>query len=360
MIAEIKGSDSAYADTMTFDSSLKGEIYWRSGAPLGLNGVTAFDDKLWGFMGSTVYWSYLDSGSYWGAFKNIVVNADDGDEITAVVPFREYVKVYKNRAQYVLTPAPDGGYSSNWISEGLGCIAPHSLVKVNNGLIYLSEYGVVSEGAGQSLERASTSGILSTPINDILLNRPPSQLRKMVAVVADQKYRLSMPGRDTTFVYDLVTGAWGIWNYSFVQAILFDTLKCPNKIPSQELLFVKDGSPYLFKADTGYSDNGDTITSKWRSAPIGLTSELFWLSGIGVWRWTTGKGLNLRLYNENGDSVVYKFADSTYRHYQIYGLAPNLSGYFQVDVRDSLNAADTLRIEAIDVWTDTPVRRERR
>jgi len=356
-IAEIEGSDSAYTDTISFDSMLRGSIYWRSGAPVKLNYITAFDDKLWGAVGAYVYWSYLDSGSYWGAFRNIALNPDDGDEITAIAPFREYVKVYKNHSQFVLTPATDGGYTRNWVVEGIGCVAPHSIKSYNNTVIYLSEYGVVSEGAGQYLERASDAGIISIPINDILLNRNVTELRKMTAApIVDQKYRLTLPDKDATFVYDLVTGGWSIWTYSFFQATSFDTVKYAHNIPAQDLLFTKKTTEFIYKADTTYADNGTAYQSEWKSAPINISSELYRLSHLGIWRW--GKGLHLRLYNEDGDSAGYKLTDTT-GHYDIYGLSPNQSGYFQVDVRDN-TTADSLRIEAIDIWIDTPTERTRR
>jgi len=102
LIAEIKGSDSVFIDTITWDSTQRGKPYYKSAAPYNLDNITSFEDKLWGSVGSVVYRSYLDTGSIWGSFRNIVLDEDDGDAVTAIVPMRNYTRVFKNYSQYII------------------------------------------------------------------------------------------------------------------------------------------------------------------------------------------------------------------------------------------------------------------
>jgi len=361
LIGEVKGTDSVFVDSIGFDSTRQGKHYWKSEAPYNLNYITSFNDRLWGAVGSCVYWSYLDSGGYWGSFRNICLNIDDGDEITAILPMRDYVKVYKNKSQYAIYPGNDFEYERQWTVDGLGCIAPHTALSYQNGVFYLSEQGLIHETGSVYRDRGSDFGNVSEPINNLLLNRTRDALRKAVGFVHKDKYRLSFPASDTTFVYDLKTGGWSIWNYAFAQACLYDTLTIndKNNTPSGDMIFINGETDQIYKADTTSTDNtliggtgGTVINTRFRSAPFAMAPDYMTVSKFGIWRQSNdgSGGVDVRLYNAESDSIFYKYMSSIATRYDIYRSNSDASNYFQIDISDT--TLDSLAIDRIDLWLE--------
>ena len=352
LIAEIKSSDTIFTDTIGWDSFQRGKQYFKSAAPFSLNGVKAFDDRLWGYTGASVYWSYLDTGGLWGSYRSISLNADDGDVVTAIIPFRDYVKVYKNYSQYIVYPGAELEYERRWTVDGVGCIAPHTAIAHENGIFYLSHKGLIRESGSVYRDRGSDYGIVSLPINNLLMDRDRDELSEAIGFVYDNKYRLSLPDANTTFVYDLITGGWAIYDYAFKQAALYDTTTENAFVtaPSGDMVFITGEDDQLYKADTTDTDNGTTITTHWRSAPFCLSPDYVTVEKVGVWRESNDEsgGIDVRFYDMEGDSVCYLYVDDIDSRYDVYGFQTDVSGYFQIDIQDT--TLDSLAIDRIDLW----------
>ena len=360
LIHEFGEGDTVYVDMIPYDSMIDGEIYYHSAAPVRLNGITAFGDNLWGWDGSRAYWSKLDSAGFWGSFRNIALNLDDGDEITAIVPYRDHMRVYKNKSIYVLYPDDNYDFARQWLTEGIGCIASRSMAKYVNSLIYLSGKGVIYEGGASNLKYDANFGVISGKINNLILDRKASQKAEAVGFIYDDRYLLTFPGTDTTFVcfLDLPSKPWSIWTFDFTQATMYDTFHTAPHIPSGDMLFINGDDGKFYKMDTTHLDNSASIVAQWRSAPVGITSDLFQISGLGLWSRTNASGIDVRFYDEDGDSTTYLFMEGN--RYDRYGLTTTGSGYFQIDIQDSTTAGDSLLIDAIDIWTGQPYSRQRK
>ena len=363
LIGEISGSDSVFVDSITYDSSLQGKFYFKSAAPYNLNGITSFNGALFGFIGSSVKWSYLDTGTVWGSFNDITLNPDDGDVITAILPMRDYIKVYKNMSQYAVFPGTEFAYERLEAVEGLGCIAPHSAIATKEGIFYLSHEGVVREQGSEFRDIGSKFSIISEPINNLLLNRTTEALRKGYSYIHKSKYHLAFADIDTTFVYHLKTGGWTISDYAAEQAIPYDTLtgNNNNKTPSTELVFIMGSDDFLYKADTlskdsvtiasnGTSSGGNIINTKYRSAPFGIGAQRSSVNKMGLWRESNdATGLiNIKLIDAEGDTVFADRIDTVATRYDMHGVGAVSSNYFQWEISDSL--LDSLAIDRIDTW----------
>ncbi|MBW1921709.1 MAG: hypothetical protein JRI81_16030, partial [Deltaproteobacteria bacterium] len=164
-LAAIKDSAiKTFIDTISWDSLSHPSraLLKKSSAPTDLNNITAFNDRLWGISrGSRLRWSRLDTASVWNIFEDIALNLDDGDQVTAVVPMRDYIKVYKNNSQFTIY-WESGRYSRNWTVQGVGCIAPYTMTHYGNGLIYLSNQGVMRETGNVYKDKGSNYEIIST------------------------------------------------------------------------------------------------------------------------------------------------------------------------------------------------------
>jgi hypothetical protein len=352
LIGEIKGTDSVFVDSIGFDSTRHGKHYWKSEAPYNLNHITCFEDRLWGAVGSMLYWSYLDSGGSWGSYRALALDVED--EITAILPKRDYIKVYLNKSQYAVYLGNDFEYERREIVKGIGCIAPRTALSYRDEIFYLSEQGLIRETGSVYRDRGSDFGIISEPINNILMNRTMSQLRSAVGFVHNDKYWLSIPSADTTFIYSLLTGGWSIYNYSFAQACLYDTaaVNAGKSTPSGDMLFINGDNDLLYKADTTATDNGTTISTKFRSAPFAVAPDYMTVNKFGIWRQSNdgSGGVDVRLYNAESDSIFYKYVNSIATRYDIYRSNSDASNYFQIDISDT--TLDSLAIDRIDLWLE--------
>lgn len=361
-IAIIEDPNTLYfRDTVGFDSTLTGEIFFKPSPPSNGNYVTTLHDKLWLMDKSRIYWSFLDSAGYWGVFRNISLNADDGDEGTAIVALRDYIIAFKNKSQYIIYPDPEIEYARRWIVDGIGCIAPHSMVSTNGALIYLSEAGVIYQGGSAYLGRGSSMDTISLLISD-LFDYTPAQLRTAVGFVYDNKYRLSFPDKDTTYVFDFLTKSWSIWDYSFEQAILYDSVRSANIYLPKDMLFI-DSDKSIYQADTGQTDNGVEIGTVYKTGPIMVEPAYLQkqIDKIGILYSSNmiDSLASLILYDamDSGqviDSIGYEIDDL----YELRGLANNQSEYYYIKVinnKQKSGGPDTTRIEinGIDIWTSS-------
>jgi len=357
-----------YTDTNTWDSIMsQRDIYYRSGAPVALNYIVPFGDRAWGAEGSDVYYSYLDSGGYWSVFDNIALNKDDGDVITAIVPDRDYINIYKNNSKFILYTDDGINYNRKWIVDGIGCIAPYSMVSYNGNMIYLSSNGVISETGSIYKDKGSSVGIISFNIEN-LIDYTPDQQRTAVGAIKDNKYWLSYPDKDTTYVYDFKTGAWSIYDYAFSQATFYDTVHSDNIRPAKDMLFITSSSDKIFKADTGILDidgsDSSAIYCNWTSGYIGMSPTIKTISEVGLYTEPdivdSSNTVAIRIYdswNNLRDSAIFTMQQPYEKK------SPDrreLGNYFRVKV-DNVSGSDTLaefNINGIDIWIDgqTPVK----
>ncbi len=359
------GADTIYTDSITWDTLITRTAYTPASIPANLNNIAAFKDRLWGSDGSKLYYGYLDSIGYWGAFSYYAFNLDDGDEITAVVPDREFINVFKNRNQYVLYPASDGSYSNSqkYISGGIGCVAPFSVAWYDNNLLYLDEGGLFAQTGSIYKDKGSARTSLSDPIAN-LIDYPISQLKNAVGFVDKDKYFLSFPDKDTTYVYDFKTNSWAIYSYAFQQATHYDTVSNVGLVPSSDMLFITGEDSAIYKADTTLTDKGRQIVMRWVSEPIAPSYNYMGLQDVGLW-WNIvpDTGQLILSIIDDGDTAVFTdslmVSDEKAVKYWRKGCGVNTSNYFKIKLQtDTLNEImtgiygkiDSLTINGIDLW----------
>jgi hypothetical protein len=356
-LAVIKDSSTkSYVDTLPWATLSERNEYQRSVMPTGLNFLSAFGDRMWGADGARIMWSFLDSASRWSAFNDLAINLDDGDGITAIVPDRGHIKIYKNRSQFIVYDNGDGTFNRNWVVDGIGCIAPHSMVAYNNGHAYLSEHGVVYETGLIYKERGGSYQIIASQIED-LLDYTPAENRTAVGAIKNNQYWLSYPDKDTTFVYDFEKKAWAIWSYSFSQATFYDTLNIPYVQPAKDMLFINGNDDRVYKADTTDKDDGTRFAAAWKSGPIGVSYRNKTIGRIGLRVGNSGLGgalaQPLEIYDTRDTGVIYTDTYTLDENYTLYGLEPTPPGtYFHIRLYQvgGLSSTRLFEINGIDLW----------
>lgn len=106
------------------------------------------------------------------ATQSLRVGGGDGDVITGIQSWDEFhVLVTKRRSTWLLTTNPTLSVAS-WpvqkLTDGVGCIAPRSLVQVGKDIWYLDASGVVSVTRTMATEQREISELpISAPIADV-------------------------------------------------------------------------------------------------------------------------------------------------------------------------------------------------
>ena len=298
-------STNTFIDSMIWDSVIQRNAYYKSFPPSSdLNGITYFQDKLWGFSGSKLYYTLLDSIGYWSAMAYYSFDEDDGDRITALAVQRDNLLVFKNRNQYIVAPTGTGGYtlSRAYIENGSGCIAPKSIAWHDGNLIYLSENGLFLQSASEYMASSVNRVRISDAIQKTLDTIPMAAKRRSVGVVHKDEYWWSYnldtlnqsTDRQYTLVYFFKTGGWSLYDYGFSDVTSFNpSTDVVNLSPPTDQWFIRGyghynytrGETLLYKLDTGlydYDSLTSTGTQTYSKIKTIWQSPYIWGNGQGI------------------------------------------------------------------------------
>ena len=367
LIAQIPVSDTTYTDTARFDSiSVNEKIFRGVTPPPLLQGIFSYQGRLFGWKGSNLYWSLLDSAYAWGAFDFISVNPDDGSQITTAYPTREDIKVKKDNASFNVYQDDNGNWYLTEIASNRGCIAPQSHVAINDNHYYLGKNYAWAESEGGY--RARQVGV--QPISQTIDNL--DQLP-----IGDKRECLAMPWEnhvifkigDTSYVWDEKAQGWSTWSLDFDGWTYYGTETSTEFIPGDTLYFFRGNSLYRYGASE--YDDSTKIAIDWISGPIlgGDLSVDKTLTGLGLGTFSSGNDtLAILGYNQE-DSLCSQslFSDLTKR-YIIKGIrqrqstvgayTPNVGLYFYLRLMTSTGTTfGNTYVDAVDVFFRRGARR---
>jgi hypothetical protein len=180
---------------------------------------------------NTLYASDILDPSVWASSNSIVVNGDDGDEITAIVPYyKNRIIVFKKRRIFQIDIPPDATSATDWIvsliSNNTGCVASGSAVQVSSDILFLSDNGIRSLIRSAADDFTSVGIPLSEVVKDVIQNINTSSIRLSTAIFYDNRYFLAVPTgsndyNDTLIVYNTALGAFeGTWSPQVMQFTL--------------------------------------------------------------------------------------------------------------------------------------------
>jgi hypothetical protein len=231
------GSGYSSAPTVTIIGNGSGATATAtvSPPPLNLRLLINTGNRLFG-VGSagnrnTLYASDILDASIWDAANSAIINADDGDEITAIVPYYENrIIVFKKRRIFQVTIPPDMTSAADWviqlISNNTGCVAEGSAVQVNSDIFFLSDDGIRSLVRSAADDFTSVGLPISEVIKDVIQEINVAEIGICTAAFYDNRYFLAVPTasndfNDTIIVYNTVLGAFeGTWTPNVMQFAL--------------------------------------------------------------------------------------------------------------------------------------------
>lgn len=194
----------------------------------------------------------------------IQIEKDAGDDITQLWSFKDRIVVFKQRSiwQITLGTTQIGNFfvtepSAQLITASYGCIAPNSVVAVENDIYFLSREGVNTLGyqANYAIDALRTNA-LSTKVRPFFDSLTTMQKQSAVARYFKKKYIITFPGLNKTMIYDTERGAWmGPWT---TDGRVFEVYTDTNN--NEHLLFGDDNSTNVYEYSESYTtDSGSSI-----------------------------------------------------------------------------------------------------
>lgn len=334
LLARLDDTVRTYLDSMRYDSLGIADEFLRPAyrqvtSPPLMTGMFQFQSRLFAYDRNSLYYSAHDLpilGSKITEFQEwqrTDFDLGDGDKIVFAYPARDYILVWKNSKSYLVAPAEDGFFAEysagDWWPNidylgGIGCLSALSFVDAPEGYYYLSQNYVILEGENAQRSRVRSRQPISIKLDNF--DKLSSDV-KATAVAAyipyQQKYLLSIPSLDTTWVWDNQAKEWSTWSFTISASALYRTESEVAAYPGDTLYFAKPGEATLYRYGTSETDNGDSVGIRFDFAPI-LTDRFdYTITDIGVWINSIDTGTNklaVGLFNEFDSSVSWKYLPS--------------------------------------------------
>lgn len=279
------------------------ELTTVEGPPAGSKFVCYFADRL--FVGSsfagpdTVVYSDLLDPTVWhdietGITNLIDISPGDDQRITGMVRTRDQLTFFKSNSMYYLFGYDPEEWELVRVADGLGCIAPDSIVEMDARTIWLSDRGIYLDD-GRNFQRI---GARVQPFLDKLTR---AQQEKAVATKAGWHYYLFFPDTPNgcvALVYNVRLDAWAYWELgTSIGAV------ATKDLPGDEPGWVAGDSSrsLIYWGETGGTDDGAVIESRLRLPTIGLDApEVYFVlrriavdvdkheNDNAILRWTVG------------------------------------------------------------------------
>jgi hypothetical protein len=219
---------------------------------------------------NTLYASDILDPAVWDLTNSIVVNGDDGDQITAIVPYyKNRIIVFKKRRVFQVDIPNDATTAADWvvsiISNNTGCVASGTAVQVSSDILFLSDNGIRSLVRSVADDFSSVGVPISEIVKDVIQSINTDSIRISTAIYYDNRYFLAVPTgssnvNDTLIVYNTVLGAFeGTWSPRIMQF----TLTNFNQAGTRAMFKKVNG---IIEQYAGYKSPSGTVSSDYLDA----------------------------------------------------------------------------------------------
>jgi len=219
---------------------------------------------------NTLYASDILDPAVWDTANSIVVNGDDGDQITAIVPYyKNRIIVFKKRRVFQVDIPSDATTAADWvvsiISNNTGCVAAGTAVQVSSDILFLSDNGIRSLVRSVADDFSSVGVPISEVVKDVIQTINTDSIRISTAIYYDNRYFMAVPTgsnntNDTLIVYNTVLGAFeGTWSPKIMQF----TLTNFNQAGTRAMFKKVNG---VIEQYAGYKSPAGTVSSDYLDA----------------------------------------------------------------------------------------------
>ncbi len=323
-----------------------------------------WDDRLWVSGSNIVYYSEISIPEEFdiGVRYLPIRRGNFGEEITGLMPYKDSLYVFFKNSIFAIQKT-SLGYGCFQISNDIGCVAPWSLIEVNDVLMFLSYRGWEIYNGTTPYEFSFSTMVWRT------LGEIDTSKYDLITSMHVKKFNevwLSLP--DNTGGADTL-----VWNYLKNKFYLFQFYKIPSfmtdcRNSSKALvnkLCTRDG--YICLCESGYADNATVITATYRKMWLDAGQYANWRR-VGVeYECPTDKTLTVNLY-VNYDKDVFRTKSFTGNtptttdrelrrpvcHFAELGLRGQ---YCSVEFTNAESVGDDLKINEIGVYYAETVRK---
>jgi hypothetical protein len=226
-----------------------------------------WDERLWVSGDNIVYDSQISYPEHMDTSARYVTiqKGDTSDEIMGLMPYKDSLYVFRKKSLHVIQKTYDG-YGRFLVLSDIGCIAPWSLVEVNNTLMFVSHRGI------EIFNGADVTGLEpSLPIDRTFrtIDRTKSDLVSAAHYPDKREVWFSFPDLNKTFVYHYLANAWYFFSFYKTPSCLslcYDATKTPVM-----KMGTRDG--YLDLCESTYRDNTTVITATLRKPWFEASAE---------------------------------------------------------------------------------------
>lgn len=154
------------------------EVYKDS---LFMAGISGNPSRLYYSRGGDLINNFSSDENGSGGF--IDVNKDDGQSITGLKVFKDNVLIFKEDSIYQFSFTSAGLPQINQVNPSVGCIAPRSIVAVENDIFFLSRRGLFTIGneAGFAFDVLRTNE-LSAKVRSVMQSIDPAYVQNAAAI----------------------------------------------------------------------------------------------------------------------------------------------------------------------------------
>lgn len=152
---------------------------------------------------NTMYMSHLKNPNYFPVPNNLQFETTNQEPITAAIRFRDYMLVFTLTSTQALFGKAPTDYRRTVLNTAQGCVAPKSVVVMDNYVTFLSSEGVhFLKSVGYVDDKANIAR-LDTNISNLIT---PDE--DACAIIADDQYHLVYPSKNKRFRYSKTLQSW--------------------------------------------------------------------------------------------------------------------------------------------------------
>jgi hypothetical protein len=267
--------------------------------------IARHSSTLGGVNPSSVYFSNAGDAETFGANDWVDLDPGDGEAITGMIAWRDYIFVFKETKFWVYygeSTDDTGGAVFNFrkIATGIGLAASKALAVGREGVYFLDRTGVyLTSGGPPTLVSDPLDPLFSGGLSGFYQGSGVSQtsINKSAMAWFNERLYVAVPtGASTTndrvLVYDPRHGYWLLWD---IPAAALNTFRIGD---TPELVFAyATGLNYVGRHSSAYTtDDGAALVSRYRSGLYDLgspgreqrvTRTRLW--GVGTVTWKTSR-----------------------------------------------------------------------
>ncbi len=276
------------------------------------------NNRLWGILGTKVYWSDLANGEAFAGYSYI----DTGEDLVSIGQAGDSVAVYsKTKTGRVSGTSPDT-FNFKWRDKARGCIAPNSVAGWGIFSIVLAQDGVYAFDG-------ETNHLVSKKVAPSITAMKSSLKADSFGFVFENKYYLlyatnsTSTVKDKMLVMDLIwsnlsdlTGYGGVWTH--FEGINCNVMGVFSDSNGLNKLYVgkSDNSKVVNLYNGGYNDEGSSIKfdvedREYDNNSVGTMKKLGWFYYEGAMQSVTS---TLQVY-KNLDAAGFELV-GTINHLQ--------------------------------------------